>query len=611
MATAARQHGKISTFAMAPKARLTGRNVRIEVVRSQKNDDIPDAARSGGQMNVFKHWSIRTKVSAAFGVVLVVALALGTFAVQRLAAVNDAAMDIRDNWLPSTRLLGEVGLDMATHRAGVGSVLLQSSDEGMEKQVANLAQTLRLRDEAWRSYLTLVSLGEERRLADEIGREWAVYLPLVDKMVALALSHEKDKAAALYVGEARDRFQKLRGLIQADATLNSVEGAKSADNANAVYAEARNLIIGALALAALLCVGAGRAIIVGVSRPVQRLTVSMARLAQHDLGAAIDGIGRQDEIGRMAEAVQVFKDSMIGADTLAGEQQAEQARKEQRQKAIDSHISEFAHMVRQALAATATAANEMRATANSMSVTAEETQRQAGAVSAASEQTSANVQTVAASSEEMTSSIAEIGRQVSQAAQISRQAVDEAQQTNGTVTTLAEAARKIGQVVQLIQDVASQTNLLALNATIEAARAGDAGKGFAVVASEVKSLANQTAKATEDIAAQIAAIQAVTGEAVSAIQGIGGTIGQIREISTVIASAVEQQGAATGEIARNTQEAAKGTEQVSANIAGVTRAAGETGAAAAHVLSASDALSRQSETLRSEIDRFLEKIRAA
>ena len=198
-----------------------------------------------------------------------------------------------------------------------------------------------------------------------------------------------------------------------------------------------------------------------------------------------------------------------------------------------------------------------------------------------------------------------------QASEIARSAVEEAQRTNDTVNTLAEASQKIGQVVQLIQDIASQTNLLALNATIEAARAGDAGKGFAVVASEVKSLANQTAKATEDIAGQIGSIQSVTEQAVSAIQNVGGTISRISEISTAIASAVEEQGAATQEIARNTQEASKGTEQVTTNISGVNRAAGETGVAATQVLSSAEKLGHQSEALRRDVGEFLEKIRAA
>ena len=200
---------------------------------------------------------------------------------------------------------------------------------------------------------------------------------------------------------------------------------------------------------------------------------------------------------------------------------------------------------------------------------------------------------------------------MSQSAEIAGKAVTDAERTNVQVQGLAEAAQKIGEVVQLITDIASQTNLLALNATIEAARAGDAGKGFAVVASEVKNLANETAKATEEITAQIGAIQQATQDAVVAIQTISGTIGQINEIATTIASAVEEQGAATQEIARNVQQAAAGTQEVSSNIAGVTQAAGETGSAAGQMLSASGELSHQGEALRGEVDRFLATIRAA
>jgi methyl-accepting chemotaxis protein len=261
--------------------------------------------------------------------------------------------------------------------------------------------------------------------------------------------------------------------------------------------------------------------------------------------------------------------------------------------------------------AVSNASVDLQKAAQSMSATAEQTSRQATAVAAASEQASANVQTVAASTEEMSSSIAEISRQVEQSTQIARKAVDEAQHTTGTMAGLAEAAQKIGLVVQLIQDIASQTNLLALNATIEAARAGDAGKGFAVVASEVKSLATQTGKATEEIGGQITAIQAATGQAVSAMKSIDGTIGEISEISTTIAAAMEEQGAATREITRNTQEAARGTQDVSSNVAGVTQSASETGTAAAQVLGSAAELEKQADSLRAGVDDFLAKIRAA
>ncbi len=349
----------------------------------------------------------------------------------------------------------------------------------------------------------------------------------------------------------------------------------------------------------------------GIVAPITGMTAAMGKLAGGDKSVEIPGRGGQDEIGEMATAVDVFKQSMIRADALAAEQKAEQERKQRRHAAIEAHIGEFDHAVRRSLEILASASTEMNATARSMSATAEETSRQATAVAAASDQASANVQTVATASEEMSSSIAEISRQVGQSTEIAQRAVAEAQRTGETMHDLAEAAQKIGVVVELIQDIASQTNLLALNATIEAARAGEAGKGFAVVASEVKSLANQTGKATEDISAQINAIQSTARRAVEAIEGIDATIGQISEISTGIASAREEQGAATREITRNTQEAAKGTHEVSKNIGGVNQAAADTGAAAQQVSDSSSALGKQAETLRADVESFLDKIRAA
>jgi len=259
----------------------------------------------------------------------------------------------------------------------------------------------------------------------------------------------------------------------------------------------------------------------------------------------------------------------------------------------------------------ASTATEMRSAAESMASTAEETSRQSEDAARASDQASTNVQTVSAAAEEMSSSINEIARQVEQSAEMAKSAVDDARQTNDSVQGLAEASQKVGDVVNLINDIASQTNLLALNATIEAARAGEAGKGFAVVASEVKSLANQTAKATDDIAAQINAIQTATAGAVTAIKGIGVKIGKMDEISTAIASAIEEQGTATGEISSNTQEVAQGTQEVSANIAGVKQAAMETGSAASQVLDSAGELASLSERLRAEIEKFRVNMKAA
>ncbi len=342
------------------------------------------------------------------------------------------------------------------------------------------------------------------------------------------------------------------------------------------------------------------------------LKSAMDRLVKGDLAAVIPGTDRRDEVGGMAAAVLVFKDSMIETGRLRGEQEEAGRRSELDRKTLLNELADdFENGVRGPLDRLASAATEMRATSQSMSATAEEARAQAITVAAAAEQASANVRTVATATEDLSSSVSEIGRQVGQSTRIAGQAVSEADRTNLTVQGLSAAAHKIGDVVKLINDIASQTNLLALNATIEAARAGDDGKGFAVVASEVKSLANQTARATEEIAAQVTAMQDATGDAVHAIESIGGTIGSINEIATTIATAIEEQGAATQEIARNVQEAAQGTGQVSRNIVGVNQAASETGGAARQVLCAADELGRQAETLRGEVGRFLANIRAA
>jgi methyl-accepting chemotaxis protein len=349
-----------------------------------------------------------------------------------------------------------------------------------------------------------------------------------------------------------------------------------------------------------------------ITAPLQRMTVTMNDLASGKLDVEVAGIGREDEVGEMAKAVEVFKSNAVARQALEAEQREAETRVAAGRKADMSKMADdFEAAVGQIVEAVSSASGQLETSAGTLTSTAERAQELATTVAAASEEASTNVQSVASATEEMASSVNEISRQVQASARMATDAVDQARSTNDRVSELSKAATRIGDVVELINTIAEQTNLLALNATIEAARAGEAGRGFAVVASEVKALAEQTSKATGEIGQQITGIQSATQDSVNAIKEISGTIEKLSEISSTIAAAVEEQGAATQEISRNVQQASLGTQQVSANITDVQRGASETGSASAQVLSAAQSLSGDSNRLKLEVGKFLNSVRAA
>jgi methyl-accepting chemotaxis protein len=446
----------------------------------------------------------------------------------------------------------------------------------------------------------------------ELGGAW--FKEVAQKEIALMKDPATQaKAREMETSGAGKTF--MDGLRAVVGDIDRDERGLLATRADAMKAASDNATmtsIGSAALTIVLSILSALALMLMVVKPIQRMTSVMLQLADGDKTVVIEGIERRDEIGKMAQAVQVFKETAIEADRLTVEQQAADERGAiQRKDDMRKLANAFESAVGEIVETVSTASTELEASANTLTHSASRAQEVTTTVAAAAEVASSNVQSVASASEEMASSVSEIARQVQESAKIANEAVEQARRTNSRVSDLSQAANRIGDVVELINNIAGQTNLLALNATIEAARAGEAGRGFAVVASEVKALAEQTARATGEIGEQINGIQSATQDSVEAIKEIGTTIGRLSEISAVIASAVEEQGAATREISRNVQQAAQGTMEVSSNIADVERGAAETGSASSQVLSAAQSLATDSNRLKSEVSQFLNSVRAA
>jgi methyl-accepting chemotaxis protein len=556
-------------------------------------------------------YRISIKIALVMGAMLAVTLIVAAISLQKTGELQEA-----QDWIEHTQSLltqvEQMNLAMVNRETGLRGYLLSAEPRflepesaGREAFAAAWAEARRLMADNPAQQIRLTDL---RALAEQWGGAYA------DREIALmgnaATREEARRVATSGVGKAiMDKIRaKMTEIVETERALMRERTRAAA----AAIATTRSAILTGLGLMAGIGLGGLTLLQLGIAKPVRAITAAMTRMAGNDLATAVPGVGRGDEIGAMADSVQVFRDGLVRAAALEAEAEAASAALEAQRKAAMSEMADgFETAVGGVVRAVSAAATELESTATRMSVAATETADQSTAVAAAAEQAASNVNTVAAAAEELGTTVNEIGRQVQTAAGFADAAVSEAGKSSDLMRSLRESAMRIGDVVGLISGIAGQTNLLALNATIEAARAGEAGRGFAVVASEVKELAGQTAKATEEIARQIGEIQSWTGDASQAIAAVVSRINEISAVSGGIAAAIEEQGSATQEIVRNVGQAALGTGAVTSNIAAVARAAGGAGTAAAQVLDAASGLSGQARQLDAEMRRFLDTVRAA
>ena len=554
--------------------------------------------------------SISTKLFAIVSFLFLIIAVIGGFAFLQMSSINGAAHEIQTHWLPSVRWIGEMRTQSARFRAVLRDHLVATDAERADVD-KNLDARKSDFEKAAKSYRPLVSSSTEQELADQLDRQWQEFIAAAAEVRTFAVKGDLAQAKQINadkvvpVGRAMDKT--LTGLVD----FNDKGAETAGQSADATYWRAVYLTSAILLFAMIFGIGAAAFVSQDIRRGIGSILKPMGRLVDGELTVDIPHQGETTEIGQIATGLQTFKDALIAKKASDEAADAEKALNLARAQRISAATTDFEAMVGEMVGSLAGASTELEASATTLSSTADHAQGLATMVAAASEEASTNVQSVASATEELSSSINEISRQVQESARMASTAVDEAGATNGRVEQLAKAASRIGDVVELINAIAGQTNLLALNATIEAARAGEAGRGFAVVAAEVKALADQTAKATNEIGQQVIDIQAATKESVGAIKEISGTIEKLSEISSAIAAAVEQQGAATQEISRNVQQAAQGTHQVSSHVADVQRGAGETGHASSQVLSAAQSVASESVRLKSQVEKFLSAVRAA
>ncbi|MGE8126079.1 methyl-accepting chemotaxis protein [Methylobacterium sp. NPDC080182] len=563
---------------------------------------------------MLRNSSILIKASVPLLIMAAVAAGLVHYAIGELNLLAGQMREIVDT--QAVRLERILAVQVNTNDAAIQArnLILETREQEMAGYKVRYDAAVKTSLDAANTLVAMADTPDRKVTNETLQSILKEFYSALDKSNALGLKNDNEAAAKVLLTDASAARTKMRDFVQGRVTRLNAELRQARDDSEQAVTTAKTVLIGA-SVAGLVSAVALSALIVifGITRPLGSLVGVLQRMAKGAVDAEIREAARGDEIGAVGKAVEGIKTMVArkAAEEAEVRRRADAAAAAERKRTMVELADGFERAVGGIVGLVSSSATELQATAQQMTATAQETASQSTTVAAAAEEASTNVNTVAAAAEELGSSVQEIGRQVTGSAHLAQAAVGEADQTAYLVQALSQNAARIGDMVGMISGIAGQTNLLALNATIEAARAGAAGRGFAVVASEVKALAEQTAKATEEIARQIGEVQGVTAQAVTAIGGITGRIREIDSVATSIAAAVEEQGAATQEIVRNVAQASAGTNAVTGNIAGVAQASEETGAAAGQVLSAASELSRQSEHLGAEVARFLATVRAA